>query len=459
MTSLRGSDDPRLLELAKPKKAGQVRRTFNQTIQNFCEANKLLRGYSRSEAFLNRDLPERRISSFVTCQRRCYSVRFRDAAIGECANLIEQKLLEVADSGMPHDLHFNVAAVRTIQVFSCVHMCYFRLALLLCISSFFAATSLAQNADATKPKATVATVGGDPIYDEELTPTVQGQLLPLRTQEYEIKKRALDSLIEQKLLEKAAKKNGITTEKLLAQEVDAKAQDPSDAEVEAYYLAQKDRLNRPLDEIKVQLRQSLKQAKLQQARQDYMKSLRMGSEVVVLLTPPKIQVGYDPKRLRGNPKAPVMIVEFSDYQCPYCRQVEPVIKDLLTKYGDKVSLSYRDLPLRQIHPQAQIAAEASRCAEEQGKFWEYHDQLFSSSKLDHDALLDYARTLKLDDKQFDSCLTSEKYKAEIEQDLQDGMHAGITGTPGFFINGVALSGSQPEDSFAKLIDGELARKR
>jgi len=320
------------------------------------------------------------------------------------------------------------------------------------------AAALAQNTDAAKPKPIVATVGGEPIYDEDLAPTVQGQLLPLRNQEYEIKKRALDSLIEQRLLEKAAKKNGITTEKLLGQEVDSKVQDPSDAEVEAYYLAQKDRLNRPLDEVKVQLHQTLKQAKLQQARQDYVKHLRAKSSVSVLLAPPKIQVGYDPKRLRGNPKAPVMIVEFSDYQCPYCRQVEPVIQDLLTKYGDKVSFSYRDLPLRQIHPQAQIAAEASRCAEEQRKFWEYHDTLFTASKLDHDALLGYARALKLDDKQFDSCLTSETYKAEIEQDLREGMQAGVNGTPGFFINGVALSGSQPKESFAQIIDQELARK-
>jgi len=305
----------------------------------------------------------------------------------------------------------------------------------------------------------VATIGDEVIYDDDLSHTIQGQLLPLRNQEYEIKKRALDNLIDQKLLESAAKKKNVSSEKLLEQEVDAKVQEPGDSEIEAYYLAQKDRLNRPLDEVKATLRQSLKQAKIQQLRQDYLKRLRAENAVVVLLTPPKIQVGYDAKRLRGNPKAPVMIVEFSDYQCPYCRQVEPVIKDLLAKYGDKLSLSYRDLPLRQIHPQAEIAAEASRCAEEQGKFWEYHDQLFAAPKLDHDALVEYARTLKLDDKQFDSCLTSEKHRAEIDQDLREATQAGITGTPGFFVNGVILSGSLPEGSFAKIIDEELAKKQ
>ncbi len=337
-------------------------------------------------------------------------------------------------------------------------MSHFRVALLLCMSAFFAATSVAQNAETPKPKQPVATVEGQTIYDEDLAPTVEGQLQPLRNQEYEIKRKALDNLIEQKTLEAAAKKKGLTTEKLLDQEVNSKVPEPSDAEIEGYYLAQKDRLNRPLGDVRAQVKQSLKQAKIQQARQDYLKTLRADSKVVVLLSAPRIDVAYDPARVRGNPKAPVMIVEFSDYQCPYCHQVEPTVTQVLAKYGDKVSLSYRDFPLTQIHSQAEISAEASRCALEQGKFWEYHDQLFTASKLDKGALLEYARNLNLDDKQFGSCLTGEKYKAEIDKDLQEGKKAGVSGTPGFFINGVALSGAQGQDAFARVIDDELARK-
>ena len=334
-----------------------------------------------------------------------------------------------------------------------------KFALLVLTCFFHVEVGSAQNTDAPKSKQSVATVAGQAIYENELLQNVQGQLFPLRNQEYEIKKRALDTLIEQKLLEVAAKKKGVETEKLLSQEVDSKVPEPRDAEVQAYYLAQKDRLNRPFDEIKPQLAQALKQAKIQQARQDYLKSLRTGNEVVVLLSPPKMQVGYDPARLRGNPNAPVMIVEFSDFQCPYCHQVEPVVKDLLAKYGDKVSLAYRDLPLKQIHPQAEIAAEASRCAGEQGKYWEYHDQLFNASKLDRDALLEYARNLKLDDKKFDSCLTTGKYRTDVEKDLREGTQAGINGTPTFFINGTALSGAQSQESFAKVIDQELGQKQ
>ncbi len=333
----------------------------------------------------------------------------------------------------------------------------FTLVLLSCLSAVFAAPSLAQNAQAPKPKQPVATVDGHPIYDEDLAPSVEGQLQPLRNQEYEIKRKALDTLIEQKMLEGAAKKKGLTTEKLLDQEVISKVQDPSDAELQGYYVGL-GRVTQPFTDVKTKLRDSYKQAKIRQAREDYLKTLRADSNVVVLLSAPRIEVAYDPARLRGNAKAPVMIVEFSDYQCPYCHQVEPTVKELLAKYGDKVSLSYRDFPLTAIHSQAMISAEASRCALEQGKFWEYHDQLFTASKLEKDDLIGYARNLKLDDKQFESCLTSEKYKADIEKDEQAGRKAGVNGTPGFFINGLEISGAKPKDEFERVIDDELARK-
>jgi len=331
-----------------------------------------------------------------------------------------------------------------------------RFAIALCVSFLCAGVGSSQTSDPAKSKQPVATVDGQPIYDEDLASSVEGQLQPLRNQEYEIRRKALDSLIEQKILDAAAKKKSLTTEKLLDQEVNSKIPDPSDAELEGYYVGLK--LTRPFGDVKSQLRDSFKQAKAQQARQEYLRNLRAESNVVVLLSAPIVEVAFDPARVRGNPKAPVMVVEFSDYQCPYCHQVEPTVKELLAKYGDKLSLAYRDFPLTAIHPQAMVAAEASRCALEQGKFWEYHDQLFTASKLEKDDLIEYARKLKLDDKQFDSCLTSEKYKADIDKDASEGRKAGVNGTPGFFINGVFLNGAQPEDSFTHLIDDELSRK-
>ena len=327
---------------------------------------------------------------------------------------------------------------------------------LLCLCCLVCTTvATAQTHDTNPSKQPIATVGGQAIYEEDLLSSVQAQLLPLRRQEYEIKRQALDNLIQKRLLDSVANKKGVSAEKLLQQEVDSKVTDPTDAEVEGYYLGQKDRLNRPLAEVKEQLRQSLKQVKIQEARQNYMTSLRAQAEVVVTLSPPRVHVTFDPKRVRGNAKAPVMIVEFSDYQCPYCRQVEPTLKVLLAKYGDKLSLAYRDFPLT-IHPQARMAAEASRCAGEQGKFWEYHDQLLAASDLERPALIDYAKSLKLDDKRFDSCLTEGTYRLDIEKDQQEGTQAGVSGTPGFFVNGIPLSGAQPPAAFIRAIEDELA---
>jgi protein-disulfide isomerase/tetratricopeptide (TPR) repeat protein len=172
----------------------------------------------------------------------------------------------------------------------------------------------------------------------------------------------------------------------------------------------------------------------------------------------KAKVSFDPARLKGSPEAPVMIVEFSDFQCPFCRKLQPTLKNLLAKYPGRVSLAYRDFPLRGMHGQAELGAESSRCAGDQGKFWEYHDLLFlNPEKLNRPGLLDLARIAKLDEKQFESCLQSGKHRAAVEKDLQDGIRAGVMGTPGIFINGTLLSGAQPESVFEKLIEAELAR--
>ena len=315
----------------------------------------------------------------------------------------------------------------------------------------------AQSHDA-KTNAPVAIVQGQPIYDHELTEAAQGQLMSLRQQEYDVKKSVLDNMIQQKLLDEAAKKKGLTADKFLAQEVDAKIPEPSDAEMQGFYMAVRDKTKSSFTELQPQIKAALKQAMVQQARQDYMKKLRDGAAVVVELDAPRVNVALDPARVKGNANAPVTIVEFSDYQCPYCRQAEPTIEAVVAKYGDKVRLSYRDFPLRAIHDHAEIAAEASRCAMEQGKFWEYHDQLFKSPNLDKDALVGYAKSANMDGDKFAACLTSEKYKAQIDKDIEEGRKAGVTGTPTFFINGIPTSGAQQQDTFTRMIEDELSKK-
>jgi protein-disulfide isomerase len=305
--------------------------------------------------------------------------------------------------------------------------------------------------------APIAIVGGQPIHEKDIAPHIQGQLRDLRNQEYQIKSQIVEGLINQKLVAAEAEKRGLTVDKLMAEEVEAKVADPTDGEVEAFYLAQKDRINSPLESVKAQLRQNLKQARMNEARQDLFKRLRAKSDVTILLRPPKTEVTYDDTRLKGDPNAPITIVEFSDFQCPYCQRAQATLDEVMTKYGNQVKLAFRDYPLTQIHPQAHSAAEASRCAADQGKFWLYHDALWANfGKLDTAALAGHAKATGLDESAFQACLAAGKHKAAVASDLQDGTNAGVTGTPAFFINGVFLNGAQPLSAFEKIIDEELA---
>ncbi len=185
--------------------------------------------------------------------------------------------------------------------------------------------------------------------------------------------------------------------------------------------------------------------------------------------PVKISLDDDP--IRGDPDAPITIVEFSDFQCPFCARFHvQTLPSLLDEYieSGKVNLVYRDFPIQSIHPNALPAAVAAECANEQGKYWEYHDMLFEKqngwNRLDSNTAIStfsqYATDVGLEQQQFDSCLGSGKYLEEVQKDLSDGKDYGITGTPGFFIGNeeigfVKLTGAQPFDSFKKIIDAQL----
>lgn len=155
----------------------------------------------------------------------------------------------------------------------------------------------------------------------------------------------------------------------------------------------------------------------------------------------------------GGENADVVIVEFGDFQCPYCFQVFPTVRELLNDYGDKIKFIYRDFPNMDIHPQSQKAAEASECAAEQGKFWEYHDKLFiNQDNLGVGALKNYAAELGLDETEFNECLDSNRYYEEVQQDFASGILAGVDGTPTFFINNVKFEGAITLDNFQSIID-------
>jgi protein-disulfide isomerase len=174
--------------------------------------------------------------------------------------------------------------------------------------------------------------------------------------------------------------------------------------------------------------------------------------------PSRVQVSADDDPIKGSADAPVTIIEFSDFQCPYCErfftQTLPLIEKNYIKTG-KVRFVYRDFPLS-FHQYAQKAAEAAKCADEQGKYWEYHDKLFNNQNaLDISSLVQYAKELTLNETRFNDCLNSGRMVTKVQQDLNDGLKYGISGTPTFFINGIELVGAQPYNVFEQVINGEL----
>ncbi|MEQ1883988.1 MAG: thioredoxin domain-containing protein [Bryobacteraceae bacterium] len=314
----------------------------------------------------------------------------------------------------------------------------------------------AGNASAQEP---LATIDGAPVTADQLPASLQIQLRQIRVQEirqeYEARSKALEDLILQKILEKEAAARGTTAEALLATETAEASAQPTDREVEAFYLGQRERINRPLEQVRDQLRQQLRQVRMEQARQVFAAKIRDAHKVEILLEPPKIDVSFDTSRIRGKGDA-VTIIEFGDFQCPYCQRVQVTLANLLKKYDGKVRLTFRDFPLRSIHPQAQISAEAARCAGEQGKFWEFHDQLYQNpNSLNASTFEKLASNLQINVTQFSECLNSGKYMPQIEEDVRAGEAIGIDGTPAFIINGVQLSGAQPAAAFEKIIDQEL----
>lgn len=166
----------------------------------------------------------------------------------------------------------------------------------------------------------------------------------------------------------------------------------------------------------------------------------------------------------GPADAKATIIEFGCYSCPYSRQAQPIVKELLAKYEDKIRFVYRDFPIDDSHKMATLHSEAANCALEQGKFWEYHDKLFTTQEIcttnQEDPLVHIMKIAKetgLDAKQFTDCLKTRKYKEEVQKDFNDGINAGVHGTPTFFINGRTIIGPKPIRAFEKIIDEELAK--
>jgi protein-disulfide isomerase len=310
----------------------------------------------------------------------------------------------------------------------------------------------------TSPTSVVAIVNGKDITAQEVLERVRGEMLKLEAQMYEVRRNGAEELISEYLLGQAAKGRGMTSDQLLQQEVDSTIGEVTAKEVEDFYAGNRGRIRKSLDEVRPQIVNYLQQAKLTEARRAYLKSLRDKAQVKLFLTPPIVEVSAEGAPFKGPQSAPITIVEFSDFQCSYCKRVLHVLNQVLEHYPNQVKLVFRDFPLTNIHPHAQKAAEAAHCAAEQGRFWEYHDFLFDKQEAMPSAnFVEYAKSLGLEVASFQACLDSGKHRERVERNHADGVKAGVSGTPAFFINGRLLSGAQPLEAFKAVIDEELER--
>jgi protein-disulfide isomerase len=302
-------------------------------------------------------------------------------------------------------------------------------------------------------------VAGEPVTEAELEALIAPQLAELRQREHQLRTQAVEELISRRLLDREAKRRGMTVEALLKAEVDPKAV-PTDADRKALYEANKSRFaGKSEAEAMKEIEPAVRQQKRRDRQGEYVRELRGKSKVEVRLEPLRVELRLPASApSRGGPaSAPVTVVEFSDFQCPYCSRAQPTLRKVRETYGDKVRFVFVDFPL-DFHPLAQKAHEAAYCAEDQGKFWPMYDRLFSSEgKLDVPNLKAYATELGLDATAFGTCLDSGKHAARTETAMEEGARNGVTGTPAFFINGRMLVGAQPFESFASVIEDELER--
>jgi protein-disulfide isomerase len=275
---------------------------------------------------------------------------------------------------------------------------------------------------------------------------------------YEQRKQALEQLLVRKLVEQKAKAESVTPEALWKREVTDKVKKPTDAEMKKFYDEQgKKQPLPPFEQVKDQIAQYMERPAMQAAQQTYVEKLKKDLSAEVMLKPTRVEVAAEGPA-KGPAAAPVTIVEFSDFQCPFCSKAEETVTKVLKTYDGKVRVVFRDFPLP-FHPQAVKAAEAAHCAGDQGKYWEMHEKLFANQKaLEPPALKGYAKALSLDQGKFDKCLDSGDKAKVVDSNRKAGEKVGVTGTPAFFVNGYQLSGAQPFEEFKTIIDAELARK-
>jgi protein-disulfide isomerase len=326
-----------------------------------------------------------------------------------------------------------------------------------------ACSTSAQPAKQMAPTEVVATVGSSPVtladvdaiaLQESASSFGNARLVQAL---YLARRAALDEIIATRLIEQEAKARGTQADALVKQEIDGKTRVPTAEDVTFWYQTNPDAVQgRPLEQLSTAIRSLLTEQRLAEAHNSFVETLKLKTPVTVRLDPPRQTVASEGHAAKGPKGAPVEIVEFSDFQCPFCQRVNPTVDQVLKTYGDRIRFVYRHYPLPN-HPNARPAAEAAVCADQQGKFWAFHDRLFGSpDKLTGADLKAHAAAAGVDTAKFNACVDGKLTKDAVELDIKEANAVGVSATPTFFVNGRSLEGAQPFDAFKRLIDEELA---
>ena len=321
---------------------------------------------------------------------------------------------------------------------------------------------------------TLATVEGQAISEQQVLQAASADLTKLDANKptpqsaYDRARlaalwKALDSLIDDKLITLEAERQKITKQRLIEVEIESNVETPSPQEVDGFYEANKAAISAQIPGTKAQALPQVRQYMIDSSRNRYRKmlvdSLRRGYKVTTNLDPLRTDIVTAGYPSRGPANAAVTIVEFADFECPFCGGLYPTLKQVEKNYDGKVRLVFRQFPLVNIHPHAQKAAEASLCANDQQKFWPYYDSLYSNqAQLEVAALKQRAVTLQLNAATFNTCLDSGRQAEAIRKDQDDARKAGVGSTPTMFINGRFLSGNQPYTVIRDIIEDELKRQ-
>jgi protein-disulfide isomerase len=339
----------------------------------------------------------------------------------------------------------------------------------LLFSMGFALPVCAQSPAATTTSPTgdvvVATVGDRTIRMSDVEQYWQQQdpasFARMRQQVYEVNRRVLEDLIGETLLQNEAKKRNVTVDQLVATESPKRSQPVTEDQIKELYEQSREKTQgMSLEALRPAIVSYLEQQRPAEARRRYIDELRKASkDVAIKLDVPRTAIKVLPTDpVTGGASARVEIVEFSDFQCPYCRQVAPVLKQIMAKYGDRVKLVWKDFPLPS-HPDARPAAEAAQCANDQGKFWAYHDKLFENQNdMSVTNLKEWAAQMGMDATKFNACFDKGTHRQLVQQDQEEGSRHGVSSTPSVFINGRALIGAASVETYGAIIEEELARR-